>query len=336
MSNVTLKEIAKIVGVSAMTVSRVINNKENIKKETRGRIIDAVKKYGYEQNTIARGLKIKSTKNIGFILGDIENPYYSRLSKGIIRVCEASNYNVIVCNSNYDVNLGAKYIDMLIQKIVDGLLISTINLTEESIEKINNRNIPFVLITCKLDSPNVNFYMDDDYYGGQLVAEYLVKLGHRKIFYLRSTDVFGANQRLNAFKDTMKKNNIFFDNTFFSNLIIDAEEGYMETKKFLEKKDGFTAVIAGNDFLATGAMEAIFDAGLRIPDDISIIGYDNLRITSILKVPLTTIRQPKLSFGELAAQRLIEMIENPESRNNPVRIIEKPELIIRESCKRIN
>ncbi|MGQ9617225.1 MAG: LacI family DNA-binding transcriptional regulator [Spirochaetota bacterium] len=335
MKNITIKDIARIAGVSQKTVSRVINNEKHVKKDTIKKVSAIVNQYGYEPNFFARSLKTRKSKTIGLIIGDIENPYYARLSKGVMDVAEYADYNVMVCNSKYTVELGERYLNMLIKKGVDGVLIATIDFTGESIKKLRNRNIPFVLITCKLDTPpDVNYVISDDYYGGRIAAEYLINLGHRKIYFLRAADVVGANERVRAFRDVLMKNKCFSDDCI-SKALVNSDGSYEETRRFLKTHYDYTAIMGGNDFVAMGAMEAILESGLKIPEDISLMGYDNLKITSILKIPLTTVEQPNYEFGDIAARRLIQMIEDHESMKKPQKIVKKPKLIIRESCRMI-
>ena len=338
MQRLTIKDISKIADVSMMTVSRVINNEKHVKKETREKVLGIIKQYGYEPNFFAQNIKTRKTNTIGLIIGDIENPYYSRLAKGVINVAEINNYNVIVCNSNYSPKLGEKYLNMLIKKGVDGILIATIDVSNEAINALNKRNIPFVLVTRKSEEENGNYFITDDYLGGKLASEYLIKLGHKKIFFLRSADVLGANERLRAFKDAMNENKIFFEDSYISKNLTNAEDAYAAVSEFIEQnlQNKFTAIIGGNDFLAMGAMDAIIDKGLNIPEDLSLIGYDNLWMTKILKVPLTTIRQPKMQFGYMSTERLLEMIKNPEMKKYPQKIVLEPELVIRNSCRKLN
>jgi len=339
IKDLTIKDIAKIAGVSTMTVSRVINNEKYVKTETKDRVLKLILEYGYEPNFFAKSLKSRKSKTIGLIIGDIENPYYSRLAKGVIDVAESSDYNVIVCNSKYKAELSERYINMLIKKGVDGVLIATVDVFSELINKLNKRDIPFVLITRKLDLPGINYITADDYLGGRIAAEYLISLGHKKIFFLKAANVWGSNERIRAFTDVLKENSIYYDESYFSDYLENLDQSYNTTKKFLteDKNKNFTAIIGGNDFLAIGAMEAIIESGLNIPEDISLIGYDNLNITSILKVSLTTVQQPKLRFGELATKRIIQMIENhEETKKNPQKLVIKPELVIRKSCRKLD
>ena len=338
MHRLTIKDISKIANVSIMTVSRVINNEKHVKKETRENVLNIIKQYGYEPNYFAQNIKTRKSNTMGLIIGDIENPFYSRLAKGVINVAETNNYNVIVCNSNYDSKLGEKYLNMLIQKGVDGILIATIDVSNDAIKNLNKRNIPYVLVTRKSEEPNGNYFIADDYLGGRLASEYLIKLGHKKIFFLRSADVLGANERLRAFKDTMKENNIFFNESYISKILTNAEDAYSATTEFIEESRSkeFTALIGGNDFIAMGAMGAIINKGFSIPEDFSLIGYDNLWVTNILKVALTTVRQPKMQFGQMSTERLLEMIKNPELKKYPQKIVLEPDLVIRNSCKKLN
>ncbi len=337
MKSVTIKDISRIAGVSTMTVSRVVNKEKHVKRETRERVIRAIKKYGYEPNYFARSLKTRRSKTIGLIIGDIENPYYSRLSKGVIDTAEDADYNVMVCNSKYSPKLGEKYLNMLLKRGVDGLVIATIDFNAALLEKISRKNVPFVLVTRRLDTlEDINYVIADDYYGGRLAAEYLVRLGHRKILFLRAADVSGANDRVRAFQDVLQENGIDLGECLVSRVLNSSDEIFEEIKQLLKKRANYTAVIAGNDFVAIEAMEAMVELGLDIPGDVSLIGYDNLKITSILKVPLTTVDQPKLLFGQLSAIRLIKLIEDPESRKNPQKIIKRPKLVIRNSCRKID
>lgn len=203
IKDLTIKDIAKIAGVSTMTVSRVMNNEKYVKKETKDKVFKVISEYGYEPNFFAKSLKSRKSRTIGLIIGDIENPYYSRLAKGVIDIAESSDYNVIVCNSKYKAELSERYVNMLIKKGVDGVLIATVDVYNELINKLNKRDIPFVLITRKLDLPGINYITADDYLGGRIAAEYLVSLGHKRIFFLKAANVWGANERIRAFIDVL-------------------------------------------------------------------------------------------------------------------------------------
>lgn len=332
----TMRDIAEITRVSHMTVSRVINNKKYVNKKTKEKVLKAIKRYGYEPNMIARSLKTRKSATIGLMLGDIKNPFYSEMAEGVISISEAMNYNVILCNTGYSSKLGERYINMLLQKNIDGLLIATIYLTKKSIKRIIELGIPFVLLTVKIGIPGENYVISDDYYGGEIATKYLLGMGHKKIFFLKTVDAYSSNERVKAFENLLSKNNIYFDEDNFSKSVSNREEAFKETKKFLNRKNDFTAIITGNDFIAIGAMDAIFKSGLSIPEDISIIGYDNTMFSDFLRTSLTTVMQQEMLFGKLAAERLIEMMEDPDAKKKPQKIVIKPKLVVRCSVKKIN
>jgi LacI family transcriptional regulator len=268
------------------------------------------------------------------VSADIENPYHGTMSKEIINTFEQHNYSVIVCNSNYDPLLAEKYIKMLVQKGIDGIILTTFMPTDHSLKLLQQRSIPIILLTIKTEDEKIDYIVYDDYLGGKLAAEYIVNLGHRRILFLRTIDVFSANERLRAFRNVLKRRKIPGNLCEVSNILWNQAESHREVNRRLQADFPFTAIIAANDYLAMGAMEAVYENRQSIPKDISLIGYDDLQFTSILRVPLTTVRQPSQEVGRIAAQKLLEKMAGNVAR--PIRITTKPQLIIRESCGKID
>jgi len=333
---ITIKKLAELAGVSHKTVSRVINNEKHVNEETREKILAIIKKYNFQPNFFARGLRTRESKTIGLIIGDIINPYYSIVTEGVITECEKEDYSVIVVNTSYATDIGNKYIKVLLGKGIDGLIITTINFNEKILNS-NIINVPYVLVSLSSDIQDINYVTADDYKGGLLAIEYLVKLGHRKIYFLTVAEVFSAGERVRAFKDIIRKYKISPNYSSISKPLINEHGSYKEVKRIIESGNKYTAFIAGNDSLAIGAIRAINEAGLRIPEDISIIGYDNIPVASILKTPLTTVEQPKFELGSKGAKRLLTILKDPiAARKKPMRKILPTRLIIRESCKKIN
>lgn len=327
----TITEIAKEAGVSKTTVSRVLSKSSHVSKGTRERILKIIKGRGYEPSIIAQSLRTKKTRTIGLVLEDIENPFYTRLAKGVIDIAGEKNYSVILNNSNYDQKLYEKNIETLIRRGVDGLLLTTFKLRKNIIEYIRENGIPFLLIDYKLDLPNINYIVNDDYYGAKLATEYLISLGHRKIFFLGNiANIPSLNERFRGFRDTLKQHKINFSKTMAPKCI-KMEDVCRAVKDLTRKMEDFTAIFAGNDHMAISAIEILNKSGFAIPDDISIIGYDDLKFSSILKPPLTTIKQPKYRLGKLAMEQLLEIMED-RSDKSVRRIILRPELVIRKSC----
>ena len=337
LKKITIGEIAKLAQVSRTTISRVLSNSSFVSKSTRERVLGIIKEKDYKPNIMAQSLRTNRTRTIGLVLADIENPFYSRVAKGVIDAAETKKYNVILCNSNNDIELEERDIKALIGRGIDGLILTTVALKVKTIEYLLDRELPFILIDCKLEIPGVNYVVNDDYYGAKLATDYLIGLGHKKIFFLGDRKLLSLRERLRGFKDTLSEHKIESSNNFVPQKFINSH-GIYDLDKIIEyvisREDKITAVFAGNDYWAIKTIKAINDKILKVPEDISIIGYDNIEISSMVKVPLTTIKQPKYLLGKLATEQLIEILENG-SHKEIKRIILRPELIIRQSCKKI-
>jgi LacI family transcriptional regulator len=332
---ITIKEIAELTGVSRTTVSRVLSGGAFVNKNTRDRILKIIEEKKYKPSIIAQSLRTNRTRTIGLVLADIENPFYFRVAKGVIDASEEKNYNVILCNSNNDIKLEERDIRTLIERGVDGLLLTTVELKMKTIKNLRDKEFPFLLIDCKLDIPGVNYVVNDDYYGAGLATEYLIKLGHKKIFFLGNRKLLSLRERYRGFKDTLKRYNIEGSNNFVPKKFINMDNTYDIDgiiKYLVNGQENVTAIFAGNDYLA---VKSITVNGIKVPEDISVIGYDNIEISSMLKVPLTTIRQPKYLLGKLATEQLLEILENGYDRELR-RVILRPELVIRKSCRKIS
>jgi LacI family transcriptional regulator len=334
---ITIKEIAKLAGVSRTTVSRVLSGGYFVSKNTKDRILKIIEEKEYKPSIIAQSLRTNKTRTIGLVLADIENPFYSRVASGVFDVARVKNYDVILCNSNNDIKSEERDIRTLIERGIDGLLLTTVELKMKTIENLIDRGFPFILIDCKLDTPGVNYVVNDDYYGAKLATEYLIELGHKKIFFLGNRKLLSLRERFRGFKDTFEDHKIEGDNTFVPQKFINAYGIYdidKIIKYLINREEKITAIFAGNDYLAIKSIEVINNNNLKVPEDISVIGYDNIEFSSMAKVSLTTIRQPKYLLGKLAAEQLFEILEN-KSDKELRRIILRPELLIRQSCKRI-
>jgi len=283
-------------------------------------------------------MRTKKTRIIGLILADIENPFYSRVARGIIDAAELKKYNMILCNSNNNIKWEERDIKTLTERGVDGLLLTTVELKMKTIKDLRDKGFPFLLIDCKLDIPGVNYVANDDYYGAEIATKYLIKLGHRKIFFLGNRNLLSLKERFRGFGDTLANYNIESSENFVPKKFINVY-GIYDINKIIEylisREENYTAIFAGNDYLAIKSIEAINNNGLKVPEDISVIGYDNISVSPMIKVPLTTIRQPKYLLGKLAADQLFEVLED-RSNKEVRRVILRPELVIRQSCRRID
>ena len=276
---------------------------------------------------------INRTNTLGLIVPNLENPFYSRLSRGVIQTAEQNNYSVIVCESKFDREIGEKYLRMLIERGVDGLLIATLDLDNIFINKLLSIKKPFVLLTCRLDMPGINYVIADDFKAGSEVVEYLIKLGHKNIAFLKGPDVYSSNERFIAYKAIMEKHGLRIKDYFITKAALDKKDAYKITLGLLKEHRDITAIIGNNDYAAIGIIKAVNELNLKIPEDISVIGYDDIDIAELLAVPLTTIHYPKYTCGVAATQRLISILKKDNiDKVKSKKIILETSFIERNSC----
>ena len=331
----TLNDVAKRAGVSKSTVSRVLNNTAKISENTKKYVLEIVKALNYEPNNIARSLARKKTFTIGVLLEDIVNPFFSSVAKGIETALKKSGYSMLLTNSDFMPEDELNLTRMLLRNKVDGILITPISPDSQSISLLREKEIPFFMINCRSDESDVNWIESDNFKGGYMAARYLLDLGHRSFMCIWQTTVHGSRIRLNGFGKALEEVGLRLSDQIILKDVRSMIEGYEIVSSFI-KMNGTaacpSAVFAVNDAVAIGAMESFFAHGLRIPDDISIIGYDDINFSSLVKVPLTTVHQSKYRMGETAALQLVELIEKKEAGITRHMLV-KPRLVIRESCR---
>lgn len=310
MNNVTMKDIAELAGVSKATVSMVMNKKDDsISDATRKRILKIAKEMSYIPNSIARSLSTKKSGTIGIILPDITNPFFSEMARAIEDEAERLEYNLIICNTDNDKYKEEKYIELLISKLIDGVIFMSGGKSNDSITLLKNNNVPFVLVDRYIEG-----YKDD--YGvfclnKQGVAKgikYLYESGKRKIVFVKGTEnIEVSKQRLEGYIDAMKSYGIYDKNYIFEG-DFNVEGGIIATKKIIDSFHNLDAIFYSNDMMALGGMKILLRNGYKIPRDIAIIGFDNIHISEIIEPELTTIAQPIYIMGEKACSILIDVI----------------------------
>jgi LacI family transcriptional regulator len=334
---ITIEEVAKLAKVSRGTASNVLNNAPFVKKHLRLKVLKAIEKLNYKPNHIARSLVLKKTKTIGLIVTDIMVSFFPNISFGVELFFSEKNYNIILCQSYRNAKKEKEKIYSLMGKKVDGLIIAPWD-AEENIEvykELENMHIPFVLIDCYTKNMDCNYVICDDYKGSFEAVEYLISQGHKKIAFLQGPDnLTTAVNRKKGYIDSMNKNNLELiipkipDNRGLE------KEGYLEMKNILEsyKNNLPTAIFAFTDYLATGAMKAIKESGLKIPEDISIIGFADLNFSELLG--LSTVRQPQEELGKVASEVLLNRINLKDSFNLQKKVL-PTQLIIPDTLKKI-
>lgn len=331
MKKVTIIDIAKLAGVSKATVSMVLNKKDkNISEETKNKILNIKKELNYIPNSIARSLNTKKSGTIGIIIPDITNPYFSEIARAIEDAANSFGYNVMLCNSDNDIKKEEKYVELMISKLVDGVIFAVGGGTGNSIGVLKDNNIPFVLIDRYVEEY-------EDLYGILCLneegvkegVEYLYSIGRRKIVFVTgSSGLVISRQRLDGYKSVMKKYNIY-DNKYVYESNFSLEGGKKVTEKILNELKDIDAIFYSNDFMAIGGMKAIMGRGYKIPQDISIMGFDNIDISEYIEPSLTTISQPIYEMGRESCRLLMDLINDECIKDKFVYF--KPKLIIRET-----
>lgn len=332
----SIREIAKKSGVSVATVSHVLNKTRYVSPELTKKVERTMAEMDYKPNMVAGSLRSKKTKTIGFVLPDSANKVFSQIGQVIEVEFANADYNVIFCNSSYDVATELKNIDILRMKQVDGIIFIPSSKDTTCILKLMKTDIPFVVVnTCVADVA-----IDQVYVNNELLAfiatEHLVSLGCGKFVYLdRMIDHDYSMNRKKGFLNALKIHSMKVNEThFLRSTGFSYTNGYEVMKTFLEKNIQIDAVFAYNDVHAIGAMRAIMDAGLKVPDDVCIVGCDNIPAAEFMNPRLTTMDYPTHDLGRESALILLQKLQNPslESRQ----IILKPILILRESTSMRN
>jgi len=345
-SKVRIKDIANFLNVSIATVDRALHNRGRINSKTKELILKKVKELNYRPDILARALKTNKSYLIGIIIHWIDISYHDEILQGIEDVLKTQDYSMILCTSDNKFEEEKKYINLLQDKSVDGIIILPCRpVTQTSIEvyqQLKDTGIPFVFILERVNGINVPNIITNEYSGAVSAVEHLIKEGHRKIAHIKGPDnCWITDQRLNGYTDTIKKYNLDLNGQFVKGTDFTFESGYTATKQLLGNgSDRPTAIFACGDIVAMGAYKAIKELGLKIPDDISLVGFDNLDISGLIDVPLTTISQPKYALGKASAEKLMQMIESKNKNNGKAETLSKdivfePELIIRQSTRSI-
>ncbi len=328
----TIKDVAKHAGVSTTTVSHVINKTRFVAEETRLAVLAAIGQLHYSPSAVARSLKINRTKSIGLLASSSEAPYFAEIIESIEHQCFSRGYTLVLCNSHNDLIKQSAYLAMLAQKRVDGLLVMCAEYPDPLLNMLEEyRHIPMVVMDWgEARRDFTDTIIDNAFAGGYMATRYLLSRGHRDIGAIPgqlARNTGGGRHR--GYLHALEEAGIAIPHQWIVQGDFEPESGYLAMKQILSGTQRPTAVFCGGDIMAMGAMCAIDEMGMKVPDDISIIGYDNVRNSCFFTPALTTIHQPKEELGEAALTMLIDRII---SKRENARIIEvHPALIERRS-----
>lgn len=339
---VTLTDIAERVGVAPMTVSRVINRTGYVSEETRDRVLEVAKVLNYRRNGVARNLKRQRTETVGLVLGDIFNPYSTEIATAVRESLTIRGYNLFICISEHSGKEDIAAFDSLADHNVDGIIIATRANREgnERLESIANSGIPIVVVGRDFKHESVDYISANNLDGGFAATQHLIDLGHTRIGFIGAAyeDRYSL-KRLEGYLNALEAHSIEIDERLITGRKQPTSDvpgystesiGYEAMKRLLSLPNRPTAVFARNDYTAFGAMTAVKEAGLSIPQDIAIVGFDDTSLAIHTIPPLTTVRQPMRLQGQFAAEMLVRRIDADESLKREERILDC-ELIVRES-----
>ena len=333
---VTIKDVARHAKVSPSTVSRVIAGSERISKATHERVKKAMEHLGYYPNANARNLVRNSTETIGLVLSRstveaLSNPFFPEVFRGITSVTQEFGYSLLLSSSKDHIQEEDEALSMLRERRVDGLLILTSRGNDSLIQKLQKDNYAFVLVGRVPGEEELYWVNNDNVQAAEMAVSYLTGLGHKKIGLLAgSSDYIFSQDRLEGYRLGLLKAGIAFDSTLIEEVDFTENGGYQGMQALLERSSELTAVFAVDDIMAVGAMKAIKERGLSVPDDISLIGFNDDLLASYIDPSLTTIRIPIYEMGVRAARMLIKLIRGGECLDHQQ--VLGNELVVRKSC----
>jgi LacI family transcriptional regulator len=331
---VTISDVAKRARVSTATVSYVLNNSSRVSDETRARVLQAIKELGYQPNALARGLVKNQTRTVGLVIPHtaeyvFSDPYFAELLKGICTVVTQEDYFLLLSLLTGVEDFGRVVMSVINQRRVDGIIMVCTARDSEEVARLQAANIPFTLIgTCYL--PDVISLDVDNERGSYLAAQHLLELGHRQIGYITG-DMRSENavQRYHGFQRALAEAGLHVADVYTGDFT--QVSGMLGARLLLSNNQGITAIACASDLMAHGAISAARDMGYRIPEDLSIVGFDDIPLSQESDPKLTTVRQPISRLGYLAAERLIAMIEDRDVPEGEDRQILQTQLVVRNS-----
>jgi DNA-binding LacI/PurR family transcriptional regulator len=324
-----MQDVADAVHVSKQTVSAVINAKPGITEETRSRVLEAIQRLGYRMDLTARSLRTGRTRTVALIVTDVSNPVAGTMARASEELAYSKGYNLVLNNTHDDLAREDFYINSVLERSLDGVMFISARDESTALEKLEGEGIPVVVIDRVPQNYSGPAVVLDNWHAGSLAGEHLAQLGHQRVAHVGGPEsVHIARERMAGFRTVIQQQSL---------QLIDAEpaagwrieDGYRATTRLLQRGCAFTALFCAGDQLAIGAMRALREAGRRIPNDISVIGLDDIDLAKYLSPPLTTISQSIAEMAALGVQMLINLVEGRVPAEH--RIVIEPRLVARES-----
>ena len=310
---VTMRDISKKAGVSVTTVSHVINETRIVSDELRLRVLSAMEELRYRPNALARSLRRGETTTIGLIVPNNANPFFSEIARGIEDTTYKEGYSLILCNSDDDVSRELRYTRTLIDNQADGIIFVAAGGSEDSLQLLDDRNVPFVIVDRNISSVSADSVLIDNRSGGEQATDHLLQLNHRRIGCITGPSNLNSSiDRVAGYIDTIKRAELKIDDNLIVKGNFDFDSGYRCANELFALKKPPTAIFACNDMMAIGAIRAAKDADIEVPSQLSVVGFDGIPLAKYVTPPLTTVQQPKHELGQIASELLLSRIQNKE------------------------
>ena len=328
----TLKDVAKAAGVSSATVSRYLTGHARLSDETRADVERAIRELNYRPNRVARRLQATGGRSglLGLVIPDMRNPFFTDIGHGVEDAAQQHGYTVILGHSNDSVEREARYLDLFHAEHVDGVVLPTVRSVDATVADLSRGDIPVVCVDRKT-AAEVDTVISDNVKGARLATEHLLALGHRRIGFVGGLpEISTTQERLAGYRGALAAAGL----PVCRELIVEGdsrqESGRLRTGRLLALPTPPTALLGGNNLMTLGALQAIREQTLRIPDDVAIVGYDDMPWSSAFTPPLTAVDQPGYEMGRRAAEILLRRIEAPDTP--PRTVVLHPRLVVRGSC----
>lgn len=330
----TIRDVARRAGVSMTTVSHVVNDTRTVSPEGRARVEQAIRDLGYVPSAVARSLKTQSTRTVGMMIPNSSNPYFAELARVVEDRCFAAGYTLVLCSTDDEPRRQSVYLKVLSERRIDGLIVVSTGHEAELRAMLAGLTMPYVLVDREIDDPNCDLVETTHLHGGLLATRHLLSLGHQRIACIGGPEELApSDQRIEGWRlafteigRPLERDTLLWRGDFTS------QGGYEAMHAIARSPTLPTAVFVCNDLMAIGALRAAHECGLRVPEDLSMVGFDDIELAAFTSPPLTTVAQPKRRIGALAVDMLLERIrrQRPEGR----KVLLQPELRVRSSTSR--
>lgn len=330
----TISDVARRARVSRATVSRVVNRYPHVRPRVRSAVLRAMCALGYRPDRVARSLARSETQTLGLVVADITNPFYAETARAIVETARGHGYNVILGNTDNLPRLQEEYVEVLRQRRVDGIIFGSVFLRDPLVEALVDGGYPCVMYNRRLRSGRGNYIVLDNVRASRDLTRHLLRLGHRRIGFITGLrESSTAADRLRGYREALRAARISADPRLIRPGSFKAEAAQRATRELLKLRRRPTAIVAGNDLMALGVIQAAGEMGLGVPEDLAVVGFDDIQIAAHREIQLTTMAQQKTEMGRLATSWILEIIRDPgRFARTPLQELLAPTLIVRRTC----